>query len=144
MKVTRIMNYEYMLNALRDPFNFISVIFMFIFGAIFGATLISRFIVFLFANYRSRTLYVLFGFVDPTTSGDIVSIEDTKTAFSTRKRSSSVSVGGGSFLADTGCGCSRMTWNIAINIPETTPERLKGRSRVGLAIPPTQIDKDKL
>lgn len=56
-------SYEYMLGVLRNPYDSLSVIFVFLLGAVLGAVFISRFIVFMFAHYRSRFLYVLFGFV---------------------------------------------------------------------------------
>ena len=54
-------SYEYVLYAVRD-FDF-NVIVVFVLGAFLGAIFISKFILFMFKNYKSKMLYFLFGFV---------------------------------------------------------------------------------
>jgi putative membrane protein len=54
-------SYEFILHAVKD-FDY-EVISVFVLGAVLGAVFISRFIVFMFRYYKSKTLYFLFGFV---------------------------------------------------------------------------------
>lgn len=55
--------YEFMISVVKHPFSNLSVVFLFILGALFGVLIISRIIKWLFVKGESQTMYALLGLV---------------------------------------------------------------------------------